>query len=385
MKGREDTWDELLGCVYDASVDPSSWPRAIELATDLLEARQAKLAITSLAERQEVRPILHRLDPALQERWFEEFAHRDPWTQALGYLPAGFVDAGSEVVPHAELRRTEIYHEFLRPDRVEDILGAWLGEGPGGISHVIFYRDTLFDRRQLRLLERLAPHLRRAVRTQERLLEMAARLAPAEAALDQFQPAVWLLEADGRVRFANRRAEELARAADGIEVRSARLRLRRPDEMERLAGAILSAARAARGTGHLASESLAVSRGFGRRPLSLMVTPLRPRDRQVAPLLPRSLHDRAGVLVTATDPEDIPLPAAEHLAAHFGFTAAEARLAAALATRQSLEEYAEQAGITIGTARWTLKNALSKAGCRRQSELVQLVATSIASLQRRPD
>jgi DNA-binding CsgD family transcriptional regulator len=51
-----------------------------------------------------------------------------------------------------------------------------------------------------------------------------------------------------------------------------------------------------------------------------------------------------------------------------------------LAARQTTAEYAEQAGITPGTARWTLKRVLQKTGCRRQSELMLLLAASLAAI-----
>lgn len=381
MNRRGNLWDELISRVYDAALDPGLWASAIELATDVLEATRAKIAVTSLADREEFRPVLHRLDPALQERWFREFAHRDPWTQSMTYLPCEFVAAGSQVVPPAELRRTEIYHEFLRPDCVEDILGAWLGDGPGGISHIIFYRDELFDRRQLRLLARLAPHLRRAVRTQERLVNLGERAESLEAALDRLRAAVFVLQSDGRVLFANQKAETLARGTDGLVLRHSRLRVTRADQVRAFEAAVQAAAAGATGTTTVAHESIPISRR-GRRPLNVLVTPVRPRDQVQWPLLPPELRSKAAVLVTVTDPDDVASLPAEHLARQFNLTPAEARIAAALADRKSIEEYAEQAGITIGTARWTLKRVLEKTGCRRQSELVRLLATSPLGLVR---
>jgi DNA-binding CsgD family transcriptional regulator len=41
---------------------------------------------------------------------------------------------------------------------------------------------------------------------------------------------------------------------------------------------------------------------------------------------------------------------------------------------------AEEARITINTARWTLKRVLAKTGCRRQSELVRLILASAAGV-----
>ena len=63
------------------------------------------------------------------------------------------------------------------------------------------------------------------------------------------------------------------------------------------------------------------------------------------------------------------------LARLHGLTAAEARLAAALAAGASIKDYAETAGISINTARWHLRQVLAKTGTKRQAELVRLLLT----------
>lgn len=73
---------------------------------------------------------------------------------------------------------------------------------------------------------------------------------------------------------------------------------------------------------------------------------------------------------------DIPTDALIQL---FGLTPAEGGLVAALANGSTLEQYAQQRGVSVGTARVHLKASLKKTGTRRQSELVRLVCTSVAS------
>ena len=374
-----DRWEDLIGQIYDAALDPGRWPLVIECATEVLEARRAKMALLNLPALEEFRSVLYRVDPESQVRWIAEFVERDPWTLAMYYLPGSFATTGSAVVPYTELRRSEIYNEFLRPDGVEDILIASLGDGTGGRSFAGFFRDQLFDRRHLRLLDRLAPHLRRAVQTQERLVALHRRVEASEAALDQLRAAVFVLDPAGLVMLCNRKAEAMLREADGLAMRAARLHCVHPDENRKLDGAVRAAAIAVNRRAPVTGATLAVSRPSRRRPLSLLITPVRHRE-PTLPLLPADARRRAAVLVTVRDLEDIVQPPAEHLASLFGLTPAEARLAAALATRLSVEDYAEQAKITIGTARWTLKRVLEKTGSRRQSELVHLVATSVASL-----
>ena len=129
-------------------------------------------------------------------------------------------------------------------------------------------------------------------------------------------------------------------------------------------------------TGNGALESaggaLPVRRPNHKRPYALMISPLR---LHAWPLLAK----RPAAAVFVTDPERVPEIPPQHLSRLFGLTPAEARLAAALAGRRTVQEYAEQTGVTTGTARWTLKRVLEKTGCCRQSELVLLLVTTLAA------
>jgi DNA-binding CsgD family transcriptional regulator len=76
-----------------------------------------------------------------------------------------------------------------------------------------------------------------------------------------------------------------------------------------------------------------------------------------------------------------PSPArAEQLAAMFGLARREAELAWALADGLSLNEAAEQLGLTIETTRNYSKRLYAKLGVRRQAEVVRLVSESAAAL-----
>jgi len=63
----------------------------------------------------------------------------------------------------------------------------------------------------------------------------------------------------------------------------------------------------------------------------------------------------------------------ERLTRAFNLTRAEARLALWLAEGGSIAEYAQSAGISLGTARTHLKAVFAKTGAHRQSALASLV------------
>lgn len=124
---------------------------------------------------------------------------------------------------------------------------------------------------------------------------------------------------------------------------------------------------------------LLLPRAWPLRPLMVTVTPLAPRQRNgtIAPGLPQP-----SALHLIHDPDRAVAMPAEHLVRAYGLTLAEAKLAAALAGGSSLGAYADNARITIGTARWYLKQVLAKTGAHRQSELVrQVVMTAGAGAE----
>jgi DNA-binding CsgD family transcriptional regulator len=66
--------------------------------------------------------------------------------------------------------------------------------------------------------------------------------------------------------------------------------------------------------------------------------------------------------------------------AELGLTAAETRLAIALFKGQSVEAYADEAAISINTARWHVKQIYAKTGVKRQTELIHLLLKKSARI-----
>jgi DNA-binding CsgD family transcriptional regulator/PAS domain-containing protein len=213
---------------------------------------------------------------------------------------------------------------------------------------------------------------------QRTVAELRVRAEVAEAVLDNLITGVFTLAAEGQVLHANRKGEQILSARDGLRLSRNRLRCVNPCDTKRLDSAVERAGDVRQQGGR--SSILAIRRPSLRRPFGAVVAPMRARNNDQALRLVRTAPRSGGVLVSVSDPEDIAHPSVEGLTSLFGLTPAEARLAAALAGRQTVSEYAEEAGISRGTARWTLKRVLEKTQCRRQTELALLLAASAAAL-----
>ena len=66
--------------------------------------------------------------------------------------------------------------------------------------------------------------------------------------------------------------------------------------------------------------------------------------------------------------------------AKLSLTPAETRIAIALFKGQSVEAYAKEAGISINTARWYVKQIYAKTGVKRQTELIRVLLKTTAPI-----
>jgi DNA-binding CsgD family transcriptional regulator/GAF domain-containing protein len=226
-------------------------------------------------------------------------------------------------------------------------------------------RQGAFTARDYRLLETLHPHVERAMRLHLELAQARAQAQSVEAGLDALAGGLVLLDTKGTVMFANRAARALLDARDGLTLERGRLMATMSSAQARLQ-AIL--AQALGTNGPMLGGGIAVERVEGR-PLIVRVLPIAPVIDLLAP--------RAAAVVLIHDPERA-APADSGWRSALGLTPAEGRLVAALAAGQSLEAYAQEAGLRLHTVRSVLKTIFAKTDTHRQSELVALVLRSSA-------
>lgn len=198
-------------------------------------------------------------------------------------------------------------------------------------------------------------------------------LLGANEALNRVAVGIFLLDAERRVIFRNRRAEELIEEADGLTLsHEGLLRGEKPQQTQALRG-ILDAAitRATEGV-RTATEAVALTRNSGRRALFAVACPLghgpaRPGEPVV------------GLFVT--DPERRYNGAAEAVAQLYGLSPAETRLALALSRGLRLDEIADEFGISRNTVSYTMKNLFRKTETDRQADLISLFIASPVALE----
>ena len=97
------------------------------------------------------------------------------------------------------------------------------------------------------------------------------------------------------------------------------------------------------------------------------------------------ISDIPALIEVLSDPEFREVSITDVLTDIYGLTPAEGELAQLLAQGRSLEEAAQIRGVTLNTARSQLKQVFAKTDTNRQGQLLQLVLSGVASIERMPE
>ena len=397
---RQQAATDVVGGIYEAALEPAKWPDVLGRLADEFGAQSAAAFVVDVSIAEVGFIAVSGLDPRLIDDYVEYYAQVDPWNEYLGKRASGRPIVSQTVMDDQAFERTEFYNDFLRDQNIFHAMGGFVVRS-GALAFLCGVQRPrergAFAAGDLERMKELFPHLERAIRIHRRLVREGGLRDGMTAALDRMPLAAILADRFGRAVWMNRPAEDLVRHADGLRLRDGRIEATVNNgvsgELRRLmlgaataAGGNASPARA-RAAGHgeevaPAAESggmLQLPRPWPLRPLTVMVTPLPASVRLAEAALDFDLA-RPTALLLISDPERAVQLPTDHLARTFGLTGAEAKLAAALATGTSLTDYADAARITIGTARWYLKQALAKTGAHRQSELVRHVISAVGAM-----
>lgn len=187
-------------------------------------------------------------------------------------------------------------------------------------------------------------------------------------ALDRLATAVIVVDGNARVLHMNQAGGALVAERDGFAVDASEIcRGAVAQETQALHGAIR--AQAAAGPDEDAVTAVSLTRPSMRHPLLVIVSPLESEQ----------ANGGAGsVALFVTDPDRPPTLDADVVGRLYGLTAAESRLACALAAGRDLADAAAELNITMESARTYLKRIFMKTDTRRQAELVRLILASPA-------
>ena len=347
---------DLIGDIYDATLDHSRWPDVIDRTVRFVEgAGAAQFSGDAAAQLEDVRydvDIDARYEPI---RFEKHIAHASASTtqffaevkkpRATKLLPQGPGEFGAAVLEKAPTPVAAF--EMLRHER-------------NGVDDEV--------RRRMRLV---VPHIRRAALIGGMLDQKAAQITAFTETLGGLSAGVCLVEADGRVVHANAAADALIAAGEVFRVVNGRLVANDARTDQALRDIYAAAGRSDAAPGGI---SIPLAGSDGGRYVA-HVLPLTSGMRHQTGLA----YTAAAALFVRRAEMFVPSPP-EVIGKAFKLTRSEFRVLLAIVELGSVARVAAALGVSVSTVKTHLRRVFEKTGSARQADLVKLVAAYASPL-----
>jgi DNA-binding CsgD family transcriptional regulator len=358
---------EVIEVIDDLPLHGGNWRDVLTLLRERFDSNMAALYFLDLAERRTRIVEQQGVAPA----WLAPFSplYFLPDNPCMRYSARmhrpGIVRTARRLAefigePDA-LRRSTYFNEWMRPQHFAHTIGVTPYAQDGVVANISLFRPPdmpLFGATEIVDMQRLAPHVQRALQFGLRLEKAAQSETLGLGALDGLEDGAALVDEHGLLRHANKALEGWLR--DGTRLCLSHGRLQACTEA---------------GDGALSRLVTDTARGLVPHPDGIALPdeggrPLNVKAMRVRGTAVRYLPPRTFVLLLLSEPRADLYSTMQQMRERYRLTPAELRLATHLATGTALREAAVRCRITYGTARAYLKLLFQKTGTHRQSELV---------------
>ncbi len=359
---------ELIGLIYDCTLDPSMWSQAIPAIGSATNCFAGMLAVTDLDTSTVRFAHIWNYDPV----WLARLpAYADDVAQLemkILSLRQGLGDPGSASREMPEAYGSRYFKEWVEPQGIVDALSVIVMRQPDRLGTLSFSRHERCDlvtEEDIAVLRLLAPHIRRAIAISDLFGMQAVETATFGSVLDGFQFGVLLVDRDLGIVHANAAAKAVLAGGGPLYAERGKAALRARPAQQALERAVQQAASEAASLG---GSGTGIPVGDRERPSVVHVLPLRQSQ------LRSELGSRA-VAALFIAPASLPLRTpSDALAAIYDLTPAETKVFELIALGLSQAEIAGKLGIAASTVKSHLLRLFAKTGCHRQSDLMKLAA-----------
>jgi DNA-binding CsgD family transcriptional regulator len=364
-------FSELIGDIYDASLDPGLWPGVFVNACKFIGASAATLASHDMVHRGTTVFYNWGLAPGYEKIYAESYCRINPFFPTTIFFDLEAVHAPvPECVPRDEFCRSQFAKEWVAPQGFIDTLVSNLEKSRISCAGFWVFRrfnEGFADDEMRRRFALVVPHVRRAL-TIGQVIDLKKIEAAALAdSLDTLPAGMFLVDSFGRIVHTNLCGHAMVSEGNALNARGGKLGALDPEVNQALLDAFTAAGR---GDGSMGRKGLAVA--------------LKARDgsRYVANVLPLTSGARrqAGVLYSAVATVfvykavlDLASPP-EAIANEFKLTPRELQVLFAIVEVGGVPEVAEVLGVSAETVKTHLGRLFEKTRTSRQADLVKLVA-----------
>ena len=367
---------DIVSAIYDGPFEQPLWSTFLDRLRSALRADYAAI-IFRAQDTGSHRPVElvsgKRVGSELRAMWEDELHRSDPRSQAR--LRDGRVYDLAELLERVDQPGASTARNLFAASGIGHLRMVRITE-PSGVSAGIYCTRGRgeFTSAESALLSKVAPHLRRALRSHIALEREKNRFTIASEVVERLNFGWIALNPQGCVVETSPEAARVLQHGRGLKTaRNGRLLAVDPTADRRLASAIRllvgHAGIPADGSAGARTQAIKVSQDPW---MELLLTRAH-RDGQLLSGAPAVVAYLQGDTRSDADRH-------EQIAQLFGLLPSEARLALALSRGLSIAEAAQALGLTLETARNYSKKIYAKTGTRGQSDLVRLILTSVLAL-----
>ena len=281
-----------------------------------------------------------------------------------------------DVIPADQLLSNEYYKLCMLPHGIRYTAAVDLLCDNGQRISVRLCRPASgqpFSVAQRDFIQLLCSHIRRAVSTSTKLVQLDSERQLYARAISGRDIGIVMLDKSGHIMRSNAAADRLFKEKDGISRVHDEIYLKQGELNDRLRALIQDTLSAQQRDETVPVQALAVPRPSRKNDYELVVKTV-PVDRYM------EQRNTPHLTVFISDPATHVAISARTLITLYHLTPAEATLSILLADGKSLEDIAKASNITLNTARAHLRSVFQKTGVTQQSMLVSLVLKSLAAL-----
>lgn len=371
-------YEEIVHLLYEAVADPARWP---DFFTSLGQAVDASV-VHMLAIDKKYGSLSYsdgfNLPAEGELAYIQKYGSIDPRAARIWQNSPGEWLHCHEIFDDDFVARDPFYQDFLIPIGKRYVSGCKLLDDANVCVLFSVLRavgENPLGSPEIRFLDKLIPHLTRAVRMQIQNYTFSTKALVGHALVNKLRQPVMLLTPGGSVVLANEAATRLLSSTSLVSVTDGSLHLppryqvQFREECARLEGL-------ARGENKVSDE---ISTYHSMTVTSRSVTSQADETLYafftllVPPKVSGAFGLRPLVLLLFYHPESAPPIDSDLLSAAFNLTPIEGRVSRLLAEGLSPKEVASRLGIQYDTVRKHLQSIYRKTATNRQSELMKLM------------
>jgi DNA-binding CsgD family transcriptional regulator len=371
---------ELIDQVYAAAIDTTRWAQVSQSLGAAFSARYSLIFGFEPSTSRVLYATSWGLPADVLTQYENTFAQLDIRMPAALCAPAGTVMTDEALIDRGTYVSSPIYNEYLHPLDLDRLMGV-LPHNSSGTRVIVSLnrpsRTGAFESSEREFMQRLVPHLQRALLMSAKLAKATVSEQVSEELMTRLHFGVVLLAPGGSLIGANPVAETLLRDGDALVQSNGRLMAVERGINDRLQRCIADAERVRAKTALDAADTVVCPRRGSHSRLYLIVAPL-----TVEPFVSQAT---APVTVVFIFDETVrPRVDPANLSFVYGISPAEARVAAKLAEGYTLAQIAQLFSLSIETVRTHVKHVLIQVDCVSQAALIrEILLGPVLSMSRK--